>query len=384
MWATLREHYHPAVIAIGVALVALATLELLHWIVRRLGRHSLLLAELSSRAHRPNQVLVTLAALSLAVRSTTRDASWREPFLHGVTLAIIAAAAWLVAALLVVAEDVALARFRTDVPDNQHARRIHTQVVILRRVTVAVVAVLAVGVMLLTFPSARTAGASLLASAGVLGVIAGFAAQSTLGNVIAGLQLAFSDALRIDDVVVVEEEWGRIEEITLSYVVLHVWDDRRLILPTSYFTTTPFQQWTRRESPLLGTVEIDVDWTMPIQPLRDRLREVVGETELWDGRVCVLQLTEAVGPAIRVRALVSAADAPSLWDLRCLVRESLVAWIRDRYPQSLPRYRLSGTRGEPVAVGEPDDADRARVFGGSSDGEARSHAFVGPAEVRAE
>jgi small-conductance mechanosensitive channel len=205
----------------------------------------------------------------------------------------------------------AITRYRVDVRDNRHARRVRTQVVVVRRVTVALISALAVAAMLMTFPSARAAGTSLLASAGILGVIAGLAAQSTLSNMFARLQIALTDWLRPDDVVVVEGEWGRIEDITLSYVVVHIWDDRRLIFPTSYFTQKPFQNWTRTESAILGTVEFDVDWAVPVDAMRDELRRIVEQTDLWDRRVSVLQVTDAVNGFVRVRALVSAADAIS-------------------------------------------------------------------------
>jgi mechanosensitive ion channel-like protein len=243
--------------------------------------------------------------------------------------------------------------------------------------------------MLMTFPGVRALGASLLASAGLISVIAALAAQSTLGNLIAGLQLAFSDAVRIDDVVVVEGEWGRIEELTLTYVAVQIWDDRRLILPTSYFTTKPFQNWTRTGSAVLGTAEIDVDWSLPIEPMREELRAVCEGTELWDGRVCVLQVTDAVGGMIRLRALVSANDAPSLWDLRCLVRERLVTWVFEHRSDSLPRLRAEvreSLADRPSAAGirpVPHDAEAspdARVFSGAGDGDERAAAFAGPEE----
>lgn len=214
------------------------------------------------------------------------------------------------------------------------------------------------------------------------------AAQSTLGNLIAGVQLAFSDAVRIDDVVVVEGEWGRIEELTLTYVAVQIWDDRRLILPTSYFTTKPFQNWTRTSSAVLGTAEIDVDWSAPVEPMRAELRAVCEGSELWDGRVCVLQVTEAVGGMIRLRALVSAHDAGSLWDLRCLVRERLVAWVFEHRRDSLPRLRADIAHGVPdrpataVPQQAPDsaDTDDSRVFSGTGDGDERAVAFSGPEE----
>jgi len=379
----------------GAALVALLLVLVIHRIVRRFGRGSLLLTELARHAHRPFLVATIVLAIQLAVWFSTGYATgtpWRRALLHVLLLAGVATSAWLVAALLLVTEDAALARFRTDVPDNRQARRIKTQIVMLRRVTIAVIIVLTVGVMLMTFPSVRGIGTSLLASAGVIGVVAALAAQSVLGNVFAGIQLAFSDAVRLDDVVVVDGEWGRIEELTLSYVAVHVWDDRRLILPTSYFTTTPFQNWTRTRAAVLGTAEFDVDWAVPVQGMREELRRVVEATGLWDGRVCVLQVTDATGGMVRVRALVSAADAPSLWDLRCLVRERLVEWIREQRPTALPRLRAEVGDGESQLSWqwvrprratprlERDAVHDARLFGGSDDAEARSTTFSGPEE----
>ncbi|NJP33905.1 mechanosensitive ion channel family protein [Micromonospora thermarum] len=391
------QSYLGTIVAVfAAAAIALFVVEVVHRMIRRLGRRSLLMTELTQHAHRSFQVAATVLAVHFAVRFTTGYAvgsAWRQVLLHVLVLAVIATAAWLVAALLVVAEDTALARFRVDVPDNRHARRVRTQVVMLRRLTIAVIVVLTLGVMLMTFPAVRGIGAGVLTSAGVVGVVAALAAQSLLGNVFAGLQLAFSDAVRLDDVVVVEGEWGRIEELTLSYVVVQIWDDRRLILPTSYFTSTPFQNWTRTEAAVLGTAEFDVDWSVPVQAMREELRRLVESSELWDGRVCVLQVTDATGGMIKVRALVSAADAGSLWDLRCLVREHLVAWVRDQRPTAMPRMRAEvGDADSNLAwqwvqprrparrLADGDVPDDARVFGGSDDGDARSEAFVGPDE----
>ncbi|RLP88408.1 mechanosensitive ion channel family protein [Micromonospora sp. CV4] len=395
----MQSYLGTAVAALAAAAVALFLVEIVHRATRRFGRRSLLMTELTDHAHRPFQVAATVLAVQFAARFSTGYAvgeAWRRMLLHVLILGVIASVAWLVAALLVVVEDTALARFRVDVPDNRHARRVRTQVVMLRRLTIAVIVILTVGVMLMTFPSVRGIGAGVLTSAGVVGVVAALAAQSLLGNVFAGLQLAFSDAVRLDDVVVVEGEWGRIEELTLSYVVVQIWDDRRLILPTSYFTSKPFQNWTRTEAAVLGTAEFDVDWAVPVQTMREELRRLVEGTELWDGRVCVLQVTDATGGTVRVRALVSAADAGSLWDLRCLVREHLVAWIRDNRPTAMPRLRTElGDAGSnlpwqwvqprrPVRrLTDTDVPDDARVFGGSDDGDARSEAFVGPEEAPA-
>jgi hypothetical protein len=376
--------------ALGAAAAALVTVEIIHRVLRRLGRRSLTMAELSDHAYRPFQIFAVLFAIRSAVQLSRQDFDVKHGVLHAMGIALIIVGAWLVATILLALEDVALARFRIDVPDNRAARRIRTQVVMLRRVTVAAIVVVTVGVLLMTFPQVRTIGASLLASAGVIGIVAALAAQSVLGNVIAGLQLAFSDAIRLDDVIVVEGEWARVEELTLSHVVLQIWDDRRLILPTSYFTTKPFQNWTRTRSEVLGSVEFDVDLSARVPPIRDELRRLLETSELWDGRVCVLQVTDAVQGQIRLRALVSASDAPSLWDLRCLVREHLVAWVRDEQPAAFARTRTevawTSEKGgwawaatpavsEPMPDGMPEED--ARVFGGSVDGEARGQAFVG-------
>jgi small-conductance mechanosensitive channel len=368
------------VVAAGAALVLA---EAIHLVVTRLGRKHQLLADLSRTAHRPFRALLVVYAIEQALRSGIDDFTGRRLVLHGLVVLIIAAAAWLVGALLLVLEDVALDKWRTDVPDNMKARRLKTQVVILRRVTVAAIVVIALGAALMTFPAVRTLGTSVVASAGLFSVVAALAAQSTLGNVFAGLQLAFSDAVRIDDVVVVEGEWGRIEELTLTYVAVQIWDDRRLILPTSYFTTRPFQNWTRTGSAVLGTAEIDVDWSMPVERLRTELRTVCEGTDLWDGRVCVLQVTDAVGGMIRLRALISAADAAALWDLRCLVRERLVGYVWEHQQAALPRIRadVDGLRsGRFPAAHEGEASADARVFSGGDDGDERGAAFLGPDE----
>jgi small-conductance mechanosensitive channel len=371
----------------AAALLAIVLVEIVHRLLTRYGRRSVLAADLARTAHRPFLATLTVFAIQQAIRVAAGEFAGRGAVLHLLVILFIAAFAWLVAALLLVLEDLALARWRTDVPDNLKRRRLKTQVVMLRRVTVAGIVVLALGVVLMTFPGIRALGASVLASAGLISVIAALAAQSTLGNVFAGLQLAFSDAVRVDDVVVVEGEWGRIEELTLTYVAVQIWDDRRLLLPTSYFTTKPFENWTRTGSAVLGTAEIDVDWSTSIEPMRAELRAVCESSELWDGRVCVLQMTDAVGGMIRLRALVSADDAPSLWDLRCLVRERLVSWVWQHQRESLPRLRADVAQAGPVpprpAPPAPDDhgaADDARVFSGGGDGEARGAAFAGPDE----
>jgi hypothetical protein len=299
-------------------------------------------------AHRPIQAVAVTTVVRAAIPPLLGD--WERRAMEVLTALLVAFIAWLVAAVVLRIEDLALRRYRIDVVDNVAARRIHTQISVVRRVTIAVVAVLGAGAVLTTFPQARAAGASVLASAGLVGLVAALAAQSTLGNLFAGLNLAFGNALRLDDVVVVEGEWGRVEQITLSYVVVRIWDERRLILPSSYFTTTPFQNWTRTSAAVIGTVEIDVDWTTPIDEMREVARRGVEASELWDRRAYGLQITQATGGLVRARIMVSAADSPALWDLRCLVREQMVTWLQREHPSALPRQRaeLHGALVEPA------------------------------------
>jgi small-conductance mechanosensitive channel len=377
-----------AVVA-GALVVTLAVITVVHRILLRTGRRFWVARELANRSHRPLQLLAISYLLDVGLRSSGLTVSWRGAVVHVLDLVSIAAGAWLFTGLLFVIEDVALARFRTDVEDNQQARTVHTQIQVIRRITAVSVAVFAIGAMLMTFHEARIIGTSLLASAGVAAAIAAFAANTLLSNLIAGLQLAFGKSLRLDDVVVINDEWGRIEDITLTYIVLHIWDDRRLILPTSWFTSHPFENWTRTQASLLGAVEFDLDWSVPVERMRDELRAVLSDTEMWDGRVSVLQVTDAVNGYVHLRALVSAANAPTLWDLRCLVRERLVGWLREHHPEALPKVRAevgAEVRDLPAELRPTRDgrapAPRtevdARVFGGDAQGLRRARDFTGP------
>ena len=321
-------------------------------------------------------VLATWAGFDASLLKLQRHA-WDEVF----AIASIVAGAWFAATAVSFLVDIGLSRYRTDIADNRSARRVRTQILLIRRVAVAVIVVVALAAVLLTFPSARAAGASLLASAGVLSIIAGVAAQSTLGNVIAGIQLAFSGAIRVDDVVVADGQWGRIEEITLTYVVVHVWDDRRLVLPSTYFTTTPFENWTRTSSQLMQAVEFDLDWRVDPQGMREQLHEILGRTNLWDGRTAVLQVTDAINAVVHVRILLTAVDAPTLFDLRCFVREEMIRWMQRTAPEALPRTRLVISRDpgnvaeDPVTQGERRDRE---LFSGSVEADRRSRNFTGP------
>jgi small-conductance mechanosensitive channel len=198
--------------------------------------------------------------------------------------------------------------------------------------------------MLMTFEKVRQLGTTILASAGVVGIVVGMAAQRTIATFIAGLQIAITQPIRVDDVVIVENEWGRIEEITLTYVVVRIWDLRRLIVPITYFIEKPFQNWTRISADILGTVFIYTDYTVPVDAIREQLQKILNESEHWDKKVCVLQVTSATDRTMELRALMSAADASMAWTLRCEVREKLIEFIKAEYPQALPKVRAELNR----------------------------------------
>ncbi|MFD1047541.1 mechanosensitive ion channel family protein, partial [Kibdelosporangium lantanae] len=320
---------------------ALAVGWFVGWAVRFVARrkYKRTLTDLHQHCHKPFvSVLVVAADYAVLYDSEDKVVAGVE---HAFLLVLIAVAAWLVVRFLFVIEDFALERLRLDVPDNRRVRKLRTQVTLIRRLTAAIVTILALASMFMTFAQLRTLGASLLASAGVVGVIAGLAAQTTLTNVFAGMQLALTDSLRYDDVVVVENEWGRVEEMTLTYVVVRLWDERRLVLPTTYFTKTPFQNWTRNETAVLGTVLIHLDYRAPIEPIRAEAQRLVEASPLWDRRDWVLQVVDTTPHTKVVRVLASAADAPSSWDLRCEIREKLIDFISENHPDSLPQARYS-------------------------------------------
>ncbi len=374
-------------VAIAVAMGLLLAM-LVSAVVGRGGRKVLLLAQLSGRTRVPFRVFAVLLALDIGLRNVATAGHWWSVGLHAADIACIAAGGFLVTALLFVVQERALVRYRTDVSDNRRARAVHTQVTVVRRFTAAVVAIIAVAAVLMTFRTFRLIGSGLLASAGVTAAIAAFALNTMLGNVIAGLQLAFAGSVRLEDVVVINGEWGRVEEITLTYVVVHLWDDRRLILPTSYLTTQPFENWTRTSAALLGEVTLEVDWTVSLDSMREWLRGMLGTTSLWDGRVSVVQAVDAAQGRVTVRALVSAKDAPTLWDLRCVVREGLISWVRES--GAPPRVRTDpAVEGGAAAVpgqrdghAARDEAQRAggddRVFSGDRASRERGESFTGP------
>jgi small-conductance mechanosensitive channel len=283
--------------------------------------------------------VVVLASALLVFSATRSRPILRGTVLDALLLGLIAATGWLAVRLARVAENAAMRRFNVEVPDNFRARRLSTQIRVLRRVVTVAITLVVLATMLLTFPEGRAIGASLLAGAGLFGVIAGVAARSTVGNLIAGLQIAFAEPIRLGDVVVVEGEWGHVEEITLTYVIVRLWDRRRLVLPSNWFVEHPVQNWTRYSADILGTVYLYVDYSTSVDGVRAELERIVKASPLWDGSVALLQVVDATERTMVLRALVSAHTAPNSWDLRCEIRERLLVWLRREQPQALPRLR---------------------------------------------
>ncbi len=289
----------------------------------------------------PLGVLAPVIATQLLLPSLELPPTLANQAHHALALIDIAAIGWLVVRLTSVAEDVMHQHYLVNFKDNLGARRIHTQFQMLRRIVVVAVQVLALAVMMMTFPRIRELGTGLLASAGVAGLVIGVAARPFLENLIAGIQIGLTQPIRIDDVVIVEGEWGRIAEINATHVVVRIWDDRRLIVPLNYFNTKPFQNWTWANSELLGTAFFYVDYTFPVEAGREELKRILDGSDLWDGRAWGLQVTDTTDRTVTLRALMSAPDAPTAWDLRCLVRERFVVFLQQNYPQCLPRTRFS-------------------------------------------
>jgi len=258
-----------------------------------------------------------------------------------------------------VAADLAIDRYIAGLDltasDNLLARKAITQMRILRQALNVLIALVALALALMSFDAVRQVGITLFASAGVAGIVAGLAARPMLENLIAGVQLALTQPLRLDDAVVIDNEWGWVEEITLTYVIIRLWDLRRLVLPISYFIEKPFQNWTRTSASIIGTVELYADYTLPIDPLREKLVALLETTRLWDKQVQVVQVTDCDKDVIKIRILVSAANSPTAWDLRCFVREQMIRFIQDTYPQCLPKTR--------AALESPDDYRDQRSAG---------------------
>ena len=287
------------------------------------------------------RLILPMLALILGTPALAVSEGAKQIVQNAVSLALIGTIGFILVQFVDAMAKLILSRYSLEVADNRVARGVYTQVMVLKKIAVGVIAVFAIASMLMVFQSVRQLGTAMIASAGVAGIVIGFAAQKSLGTLLAGFQIAMTQPIRIDDVVIVEGEWGRIEEISLTYVVVCIWDLRRLVVPITYFIEKPFQNWTRTSADILGTVFLQVDYGVPVDAVREELTRILEASPHWDRKVNVLQVTDAKERTLELRALASSSDASKSWDLRCEMREKLVAFVQKNYPGSLPRLRTS-------------------------------------------
>ncbi|PFG63875.1 small-conductance mechanosensitive channel [Thioclava sp. ES.031] len=330
----------PAIVLIGALLLSL----LVHWAVFRILRRWVeadngIAGSSLRQAKRPMRLAFVLAALAITVPRT--DLPWRiqDVLGHIFLILLIVLIGWTFILVTQRLSDRVIRRQRMDLDDNLAARKLVTQFRVLRRTATILLVIFTVTGVLLTFEPVQKYGGSLFASAGAAGLILGLAARPVLANLIAGIQIAITQPIRLEDVVIVDGEWGWIEEIFATYVVVRIWDWRRMLVPLSYFIEQPFQNWTRENASIIGAVHWYLDYTVPTTEVREKLEEIVRESPHWDGQVINLQVTDADKDAVVLRGLMSARTSPQAWDLRCEVREKLIAWLQEAYPEALPRLR---------------------------------------------
>ena len=354
-------HTHDWIPLLTPLIGALLVLEIVRRVARRRAedhRRWHVVGTVVSRCAMPVWVITTLVVFEITLPgrvhgnalSTTR---------HGLAIGLICGVTLLLVQVFYAATDIALARLQRALgtPDNRRARRARTQIVMIRRIAAAIAVIIALGLVLLTFTRVRALGASMLASAGIIGAVAGVAARPTIGNLIAGIQIAFSDMLRMDDIVVVMGEQGNVADITLSFVVIKTWDERRLIVPTSYFVDNPFENWTRTESEMIGWMYVALDYAVPVDEVRAELQRLLDKSALWDRRTWSVQVTDITAQGVQLRIAMSAPSSGASWDLRCEVREGLLKFLRERYPESFPRVRVEAATA-PLEL-PPDWAEQA-------------------------
>jgi small-conductance mechanosensitive channel len=336
-------HERPWTAAALLAIAAVIAALIVHWIVgafaRRATRFAPVLHAVLLAAEAPAGLALPLAALQAVWQVMPDTLTHIAVVRHTNGVLLIAALTWLAAAAVSGLAAGLIARHPSDIEDNLQARRIETQARILARSAMVVIVITGSAIALMTFPGARHVGASLLASAGVVGIVGGLAARPVFSNLIAGLQLALAQPIRMDDVLIVKGEYGRVEEITGTYVVLKLWDERRMIVPLQWFIENPFENWTRSSAQLVQSVFLFVDFATPVAPLRAELQRLVEGLPEWDRRVCNLMVVDTSERAMKLRILVSASNSGKAFDLGCKVRESLLEFIAREHPQALPRAR---------------------------------------------
>jgi small-conductance mechanosensitive channel len=320
------------------------------FLTRLVENKDLFWRSLVSRTRRPMRLAILTWTLSLGATIAPLSTGQAEVIRHVLLLGFIIVFGWMAKIALHVWMIVYLRRFKLDAEDNLLARTHVTQSRIAERIASFMIVAITIAATLMTFPAVQQYGVSLLASAGVAGIVLGLALQPVLKNIFAGIQLAITQPIRIDDALIVEGEWGNVEEITSTYVVVKLWDWRRMILPLSYFIENPFQNWTRDSSELIGTVMIYLDYSVPVNAVRRKVEEIAAASKLWDKRVVAVQVTDFRENVMEIRILVSASNAPRTFDLRCEVREKIIDFIQREYPASLPRVRAEGVGNAVAAV----------------------------------
>ena len=333
--------------------IALLVHAVLFAVLRRITRFSTVASTLVEFTARPARLVLALLGLQFVLAGAPEDLRLGGVASHGVSLLLIGAITWLAMRAVAGVGEALIRLHPANVGDNLQARRVQTQTRVISRTVMFFLLVIGIASGLMTFPGLRQVGTSILASAGVAGLVAGIAARSVFGNLIAGLQIALSQPIRLDDVVIIQGEWGRIEEITSTYVVVKIWDERRLVVPLQWIIENPFQNWTRTGSQLLGTVFLWVDYRVPLAPLRAELERICKASPEWDGRVASIVVTETTERSIQIRALMSSPDSSTSWDLRCRVREGLINFLQCNYPEALPRMRAEIERKHEEAPPEP-------------------------------
>lgn len=335
IWITIA---FSAIVTLSIAISLLIAI----WVFVRLTGKKILWLPPAYQSIKPRLrfFIITLALMVSVLAVNQPNDFWWKLLSQSMIILLILSAGFLIQEVVNYSVLQVIARFESGDQSDAQVRRITTQLRMLRRLAKAIISVLAVGLALFTFPSVQGVGAGLLASAGVLSVIGGLAAQSVLGNLFAGVQLAFGNAIRVGDVVVVDGEWGTIGEITLSYVVVYIWDERRLIVPSTHFTSKSFETWTRNNSKVLGTIYLDLDWQVSLDRVKAEFNAFISGNALWDKRTSNVLVTKATGGFIQVRFLVSAENSSKQWELRCEVREHMVRWLQENHPEALPRSRV--------------------------------------------
>lgn len=320
--------------------ILLTLLGKLRWHGTGKNTHTLNIAQ---RIRRPAQALIILTGLGIVLPLVDLPQHYLEMLQKGLAVIWFVALGWLLISVVYCLEDFLLMRYDISVSNNLRARRARTQMQLMRRMLITLLIMIDAGLVLSVFRDSQIwhYGAGLLASAGLASLVLATAAKTSASNFLAGLQIALTEPIRLDDVVIVEGQWGRIEEITTTYVIVAIWDQRRLIVPLTYFIETPFENWTRNTADLLGTSFLYVDYSIPIEPLRQEFTRVLKESPLWDGRVNALQVTNLSEHTMEIRCLLSASDSSKQFDLRCIVREKMITFIQQNYPDAFPRTRFS-------------------------------------------